>query len=105
MSEQTPDPTSVFFDECTLAGLDDTETVPAADLYGMYIVWCENAGREPASAQHFHDAARKAGLPESRRRSERVYEGVLPTGPIPIQYIMETDKAPGPNTNPFPFAG
>lgn len=105
MSEQTPDPISLFFDECTLAGFDDTETVPADDLYGMYIVWCENSGTEPASAHHFRSAARKAGLPESRRRSERVYEGVVPTGPIPVQYIMETDKAPGPNTNPFPFSG
>lgn len=105
MPEHNADHINLFFNECTLAGLDETETVPAADLYGMYMVWCENAGREPASAQHFHDAARRAGLPESRRRAERVYEGVVPTGPIPIQYIMETDKAPGPNTNPFPFSG
>lgn len=105
MTELNLDHVSLFLDECTLAGLDESETVPAADLYGMYIVWCENAGREPAAVQHFYGAVRESGLLESTRRSERVYEGVLPTGPIPIQYIMETDKTPGPNTNPFPFSG
>ena len=105
MHEQNLDHIALFLDECTLAGLDETETVPAADLYGMYIIWCENAGREPAPVRQFYGAARDAGLPEGRRRSERVYEGVIPTGPIPIQYIMETDKSPGPNTNPFPFSG
>ena len=105
MAEHNLDHVSRFLDECTLAGLDESETVPAADLYGMYIIWCENEGREPAAAQHFYAAVRDSGLLESTRRSERVYEGVFPTGQIPIQYIMETDKTPAPNTNPFPFAG
>lgn len=103
MSERTVDPVSLFLAECTLGGLEETESVPAADLYGMYIIWCENGGRIPGSVQHFYGAVRDAGMPEARRSSERVYEGVLPTGPIPLQYILETDKAPGPNTNPFPF--
>ncbi|MDN3482463.1 primase-like DNA-binding domain-containing protein [Arthrobacter sp. APC 3897] len=105
MAEQNLDHIVLFLDECTLAGLDESASVPAADLYGMYMVWCENAGREPAPVHHFYGAVRGAGHPEVTRRSERVYEGVQPTGPIPIQYIMETDKAPGPNTNPFPFSG
>lgn len=105
MSERNVDHVSLFLEECTLGGLEETESVPAADLYGMYIIWCENGGRIPASAQHFHGAVREAGVPEARRSSERVYEGVQPTGPIPLQYILETDKAPGPNTNPFPFSG
>ena len=104
MPEQKLDHVLLFLDECTLAGLDETESVAAADLYGMYMIWCESAGREPASVQHFYGAVRDSGVPEVIRRSERVYEGVQPTGPIPIQYIMETDKAPGPNTNPFPFS-
>ncbi|MDK1361006.1 hypothetical protein QNO00_12100 [Arthrobacter sp. zg-Y1219] len=103
MSEPNLDHVGLFLAECTLRGLDDTEAVPAADLYGMYMIWCENAGRDPASVQHFYGAVRGAGVPEARRHSERVYEGVQPTGPIPIQYILETDKAPGPTSNPFPF--
>ncbi|WP_342025149.1 primase-like DNA-binding domain-containing protein [Arthrobacter citreus] len=105
MSERNPDHVSLFLDECTLGGLEETEAVPAADLYGMYIIWCENGGLVPASVQNFYSAVREAGVPEARRHSERVYEGVQPTGPIPIQYILETDKTPGPNTNPFPFTG
>lgn len=105
MSEHNLGDVPLFLDECTLGGLDDTEAVPAADLYGMYIIWCENTGRDPASVRHFHGAVRDAGVPEVRRRSGRVYQGVQPTGPIPIQYILETDKAPGPNSNPFPFSG
>ncbi|MBP3044341.1 hypothetical protein KKR91_06945 [Arthrobacter jiangjiafuii] len=105
MPEPSLEHVRLFLDECTLGGLDESEAVPAADLYGMYIVWCENAGREPASVNTFYGAVRDAGLPETVRRSERVYEGVLPTGPIPVQYILETDKPPGPNSNPFPFTG
>lgn len=104
MSEHTLGPVSLFLDECTLGGLEEAEAVPAADLYGMYMIWCENAGLDPASVQSFYGAVREAGVPEARRRSERVYEGVQPTGPVPIQYILETDKAPGPNSNPFPFS-
>ncbi len=104
MAEQNLDHILLFLDECTLGGLDESESVPAADLYGMYMIWCENAGREPASVQLFYGAVRDSGVPEVTRGSERVYEGVHPTGPIPIQYIMETDRVPGPNTNPFPFA-
>jgi phage/plasmid-associated DNA primase len=49
MSERNPDHVSLFLDECTLGGLEETEAVPAADLYGMYIIWCENGGLVPAS--------------------------------------------------------
>ena len=103
MPEQKLDHVLLFLDECTLGGLDESEGVAAADLYGMYMIWCENAGRAPASVQHFYAAVRDSGVPEVTRRSGRAYEGVQPTGPIPLQYIMETDKVPGPNTNPFPF--
>ena len=105
MSEQSAENIRQFLDECTLSGLDESEAVAAADLYGMYMIWCENAGRDTASVQHFYAVVREAGVPEVMRRSERVYEGMLPTGPISIQYIMETNKAPGPNTSPFPFNG
>ena len=104
MSESTLDHVNLFLEECTLGGLEETEAVLAADLYGMYIIWCENRRLVPASVQNFYGAVREAGVPEVMRRSERVYEGVQPTGPIPIQYILETDKAPGRNTNPFPFS-
>ena len=29
-----------FLNECTVRDLDDSEVLPVADLYGMYIIWC-----------------------------------------------------------------
>lgn len=87
-----------FLADCTVGGLDDTAATPVADLYGMYIIWCEQSGSLPASVQAFSAAARGQGLEPQRRHQEQVYPGLLPTGPIPIQYILETDKAPSPNS-------
>ncbi len=89
---------SRFLAECTVGGLDDAEAVPAADLYGMYIIWCEQQGTEPQAMPAFSAAVREEGIEAERRRSEQVYTGLLPTGAIPIQYILETDKAPSPNS-------
>lgn len=86
-----------FLTECTVGDLDD-EVTPVADLYGMYIVWSEQQGVEPVAMQAFSAAVQGEGIEEERRRSEQVYTGLLPTGSIPIQYILETDKAPGPNS-------
>ena len=87
-----------FLAECTVGDLDDAEAVPAADLYGMYMIWSEQQGTEPLAAQIFAAAVREEGIEAERRRSEQVYTGLLPTGAIPIQYILETDKAPSPNS-------
>ena len=87
-----------FLAECTVGGLDDTDSTPAADLYGMYIIWSEKNGTEPASVQLFSSAVRTEGLGAERRNHEQVYTNLLPTGSIPIQYILETDKAPSPNS-------
>ncbi|MDN3904886.1 hypothetical protein [Arthrobacter sp. YD2] len=87
-----------FLAECTVSDLDEDETTPVADLYGMYIIWSEQQGTDPLAVQAFSAAVREEGIEAERRRSEQVYTGLLPTGAIPIQYILETDKAPGPNS-------
>lgn len=87
-----------FLADCTIRGLDDSDILPVADLYGMYIIWCEQHGADPLAGQLFSQAMRKEGLPAGISRKERVVKGVMATGPIPIQYILETDKAPGPNS-------
>ena len=96
---ETPEDIARFLADCTVGGLDDTAATPAADLYGMYIIWCEQSGSIPASMQAFSAAARGQGLEPQRRHQEQVYPGVLPTGPIPIQYILETDKPPSLNSS------
>ncbi|MCC9205103.1 hypothetical protein [Arthrobacter sp. zg-Y769] len=93
-----------FLAECTVGDLDD-EATPVADLYGMYMIWSERQGTQPLSMQVFSAAVRGEGIEAERRRSEQVYTGLLPTGAIPIQYILETDKAPGPNSTLDTFPG
>ena len=87
-----------FLAECTIGDLDENESTPVADLYGMYIIWSEQQGQDPLAVQAFSAAVREEGIEAERRRSEQVYTGLLPTGAIPIQYILETDKAPSPNS-------
>ena len=105
MAVNTPAHVRKFLGDCTITEPDGTGAVASSDLYGMYIIWCERSGVEPGSVQSFSAAVRENGIETGRRRRERVFEGVHPTGPIPIQYILETDKVPGPNPNPFPFRG
>ena len=94
-----------FLAECTVGDLDDDDATPVADLYGMYIIWSEQQGMDPLAVQAFSAAVREEGIEAERRRSEQVYTGLLPTGSIPIQYILETDKAPSPNSPLDTFPG
>lgn len=87
-----------FLAECTVRDLDDSDVLPVADLYGMYIIWCEHNGGTTVSAPVFSHLVREEGISAGIRRRENVFTGVTATGPIPIQYILETDKGPGPNS-------
>lgn len=87
-----------FLDECTVRDLDDSAVLPAADLYGMYIIWCEKTGSTSVAAPIFSRLVRGDGLEGDVRHRQSVFKGVAATGPIPIQYILETDKGPGPNS-------
>lgn len=95
---KTEDQVREFLAECTVRGLDDSEILPIADLYGMYIIWCEQNRADPLAVQLFSQTMREEGIEAGVRRRERVVKGLVATGPIPIQYILETDKAPGPNS-------
>jgi len=97
MEQAQSGPVADFLQECTITGLDETEATPAADLYGMYIIWCEQAGVEPVSTTFFSRQVKESGIEPRRRNRENIYAGLLPTGPIPVQYILETDKPPSPN--------
>lgn len=87
-----------FFAECTVRDLDDSEVLPVADLYGMYIIWCEQHSKDPQSVQVFSQVMREEGLDAGVQQREKVVKGVMATGAIPLQYILETDKAPSPNS-------
>ena len=87
-----------FLSECTIRDPEDGTVLPVADLYGMYIIWCEETEAEHLSVQAFSALVRAEGIDSGVRHRERVFKGVLATGPIPIQYILETDKGPGPNS-------
>lgn len=87
-----------FLEECIVRDLDDSDVLPAADVYGMYIIWCEHAEATPLTARSFSTLMRAEGIDSGISRREKVFKGVLATGPIPIQYILETDKSPGPNS-------
>ncbi|KPN18883.1 primase-like DNA-binding domain-containing protein [Arthrobacter sp. Edens01] len=97
MEQVCEGPVADFLRECTITGLDESEATPAADLYGMYIIWCEQAGLTPVSTTFFSRRAKESGIEPRRRNRENIYTGLLPTGPIPVQYILETDKPPSPN--------
>ncbi|MCC3274416.1 MULTISPECIES: hypothetical protein [unclassified Arthrobacter] len=98
MNEASTPDVRRFLAECTVGDLDDDDATPVADLYGMYIIWSEQQGLAPLAVQAFSAAVREEGVEAERRHSEQVYTGLLPTGAIPIQYILETDKAPSPNS-------
>lgn len=51
-----------FLDECTVCDLDDSEVVPVADLYGMYIIWCEHADTTPMAVRAFSTLIRSEGI-------------------------------------------
>lgn len=87
-----------FLAECIVRNLDDTDMLPVADLYGMYVIWCEQDAIGPLAVQVFSQAVRFQGLEPGMSRNERVLKGVAATGPIPVQYILETDKGPSPNS-------
>ncbi len=87
-----------FLAECIVRNLDDSDMLPVADLYGMYVIWCEQSGIEHVVVQVFSQAVRLQGLESRMSRNERVLKGVAATGPIPIQYILETDKGPSLNS-------
>ncbi|MCC3283784.1 hypothetical protein [Arthrobacter caoxuetaonis] len=97
MAHKPGDRVEDFLRECTITGLDESDATPAADLYGMYIIWCEQAELEPVSTALFSRRVKASGIRPTRRRRENVYAGLLPTGPVPVQYILETDKPPSPN--------
>lgn len=87
-----------FLAECTVRDLDDSDVLPVADLYGMYIIWCEHNGSMSVAAPTFSRLVRDDGIQTGRRRRESVFTGVCATGPIPIQYILETEKGLGRNS-------
>ncbi|UYB35940.1 winged helix-turn-helix domain-containing protein [Arthrobacter koreensis] len=87
-----------FLAECTVRDLDDSDVLPVADLYGMYSIWCERSGGTAVAASVFSRLVRADGIGSGIRRQESVFTGVAATGPIPIQYILETDKGPGRNS-------
>lgn len=87
-----------FLTECTMSALDDSDVLPVADLYGMYIIWCEQIGVKHLPVQTFSTLMRAEGIDSGIRRRQKVFKGVIATGAIPIQYILETDKTPGPNS-------
>mgnify|MGYP003306043850 CR=1 FL=1 len=87
-----------FLDECTVGDLDDSSMLPVADLYGMYIIWCEQTETNPIGVQAFSTLVRAEGITSGISRREKVFKGVIATGTIPIQYILETDRGPGPNS-------
>ena len=88
-----------FLTECTVRDLDDTDILPVTDLYGMYIIWCEQTRTRCLTIQTFSALMRAEGIDSGIRRRQKVFTGIIATGPIPIQYILETDKAPGPNSS------
>lgn len=83
-----------FLDDCITRNLDDSDVLPVADLYGMYIIWCEQAATTPLTIQALSSLLTVEGLEAGTVRRERVFKGVLATGPIPIRYILETDRSP-----------
>ncbi|WP_104055311.1 MULTISPECIES: primase-like DNA-binding domain-containing protein [unclassified Arthrobacter] len=87
-----------FLAVCTVRDLDDSAVLPVADLYGMFIIWCEQNSTDPLSIQLFSKVLRDEGIEVGLQRREKVVKGIMVTGQIPIQYILETDKAPGPNS-------
>lgn len=87
-----------FLDECTVRDLDDSDMLPVADLYGMYIIWCEQTETIPVAIQSFSTLLRAEGVPSGISHRQKVLKGVIATGAIPIQYILETDKSLGPNS-------
>lgn len=87
-----------FLTECTMRALDDADVLPVADLYGMYIIWCEQTRTKHLAIQTFSALMRAEGIDSGIRRKQKVFKGVIATGAIPIQYILETDKSPGPNS-------
>ncbi|MBF4994378.1 hypothetical protein ITX31_09670 [Arthrobacter gandavensis] len=87
-----------FLAECTVRDLDDSDVLPVADLYGMYIIWCEHNDGTTVAAPTFSRMVRSDGIGTGIRRRENVFTGVTATGPIPIQYILETDKGLGRNS-------
>lgn len=87
-----------FLAECTVSALDDTDVLPVADLYGMYIIWCEQTQTQCLAVQTFSALMRAEGIISGIRHRQKVFTGVIATGPIPIQYILETDKGPGPHS-------
>ena len=97
MEQAQPGPVADFLQECTITDLSENEATPAADLYGMYIIWCEQAELDPVSSTAFSRRLKENGNIPRRRNHESIYPGLLPTGPIPVQYILETDKPPSPN--------
>jgi len=97
MEQAQSGPVADFLQECTITDLSENEATPAADLYGMYIIWCEQAELDPVSSTAFSRRLKENGNIPRRRNHESIYPGLLPTGPIPVQYILETDKPPSPN--------
>lgn len=97
MEQAQSGPVTDFLRECTITGLSEDEATPTADLYGMYIIWCEQAGLDPVSSPAFSRRLKESGNQPLRRNHESIYPGLLPTGPIPVQYILETDKPPSLN--------
>lgn len=89
-----------FLTECTVTGLEASDVVPVADLYGMYLIWCERTSAKALPVQVFSQRIRADGIEAAIRRGERVLQGMMATGPIPVQYILETDKGLSPNS-PF----
>ena len=87
-----------FLTECTVRDLDDSAVLPVADLYGMYMIWCEQNRISPLAIQFFSQQMRDEGIEDGVQRKEKIVKGLIATGAIPIQYILETDKAPSPNS-------
>ncbi|WAP50694.1 primase-like DNA-binding domain-containing protein [Arthrobacter sp. ATA002] len=60
-----------FLTECTVRDLDDSEVLPVADLYGMYIIWCEQHDTAPLAVQVFSQMMRQEGIEAGVLRKEK----------------------------------
>lgn len=81
-----------FFFHCVRDDDDPGVGMNPDDLYGLYLTWCSQDGLDAWSSQRFTSALDEGEVLKGRTGCHSVYPGLMMTGPIAIQFIIETQR-------------
>lgn len=80
-----------FLEEACMIGGPESLLVKVSTVRSAYERWCSEAGEQPVTAKAFGIALGRAGVPSTRTKLARFYQGIT---------LLETDENASPDASP-----